>query len=120
MELLIFIGVIVIVVVLIKAVLSSSSNVLPEDTLFNKGNSYAERGEYDQAIFNYTATLEVNPNHIKALTNRGNSYAEKGEYDKAIADYTAILKINPNDVVALTCRGLGLYPIRYTQLSNFP
>jgi len=109
MELLVFFGVIIIIVVLVKVAQSNLSEVLPEDTLFNNGNSYAERGEYDQAISNYTAALKINPRHSKVLIHRGDTYMRKGEYDKAIADYNTVLEISPHDVVAniagLTNRG---------------
>ena len=52
----------------------------------NRGNAYFEKGQYDQAISDYTKALEINPRDAWAYFDRGNAYFEKGEYDKAWED----------------------------------
>jgi tetratricopeptide (TPR) repeat protein len=68
-----------------------------------------DRGEYDNAIADYTAALRINPNFVAAYVYRGIAYGEKGDYDRAIADFTATLRIDPDDAKAYNNRGKGYY-----------
>jgi tetratricopeptide (TPR) repeat protein len=72
---------------------------------FNSGTWHKNRGNYDEAIWNYTRAISVDPNYAKAYYNRGFSYHNKGAYDWAIADYSAALNINQNYTEALHSRG---------------
>ena len=72
----------------------------------NRGNAYADQGQHDQAIRDYTKALEINPKHVVAYFNRGNSYREKGQYDRAISYYDKALEINPKHVMTYNNRGL--------------
>jgi tetratricopeptide (TPR) repeat protein len=62
----------------------------------NRGIAYANNGEYDRAIADFTQAIALKPDFALAYSNRGNAYANKGEYDRAIADYTQAIKLNPN------------------------
>ena len=42
----------------------------------NNGNDAFKRGDLDQAIFEYTKAIDVNPNLAKAYDNRGVAYAQ--------------------------------------------
>ncbi len=55
-----------------------------------------QKGEYDNAIADYTKAIEHKPDDVEAYYNRGFLYAEKGEYDCAIADYDKVIELNPN------------------------
>jgi len=44
---------------------------------FNRGNAYADKGQYDQAIPDYTKALEINPKDGKAYYNRAYAYYSK-------------------------------------------
>jgi tetratricopeptide (TPR) repeat protein len=63
---------------------------------FNRGYAYGEKGDYDQALADYTQVIRLDPNYAAAYNNRGYAYRNKGDYDRAIADYTKTLSINPN------------------------
>lgn len=67
---------------------------------FNKGYDYDVKEDYDNAIFAYTKSLELNPEDADAYTNRGVAYDTIGEYDLAIRDYDQIIKLNPRAVDA--------------------
>lgn len=73
----------------------------------NRGNAYADQGQHDQAIRDYTKALEINPKHVVAYFNRGNSYCEKGQYDRAINDFTKAFEINPKYGEAYLNRGIA-------------
>jgi tetratricopeptide (TPR) repeat protein len=71
----------------------------------NRGNAYADKGDYDQAISDYNQALKLDPNCAQAYGNRGNVYADKEDYDKAISDYNQALKLDPNDAQTYNNRG---------------
>lgn len=76
------------------------------DTYFNRGDAYAEIGEYGQAIADYSKAIELAPGHALAYFNRAYAYGEIGDYDKAIADSSKAIELNPGDAQAYYNRGL--------------
>jgi tetratricopeptide (TPR) repeat protein len=74
---------------------------------FNRGNALLEKGDYDQAIADYTQALSINPQATEAYYNRGTAWYFKGDYDRAIADYNQALRINPQNAAAHYNRGLA-------------
>jgi len=66
------------------------------------------KGQYDEAISDFTRTLEINPKLGNVYYNRGTAYWAKGEYDNAISDFNKALGINPRDPDAYMSRG-GVY-----------
>ena len=53
---------------------------------YNRGLAYAKKGQYDQAISDYTRALEINPRDAGAYKNRGAAYYFKREYEKSWND----------------------------------
>ncbi|MDE0317445.1 MAG: TIR domain-containing protein [Candidatus Poribacteria bacterium] len=80
----------------------SSPTITPEEieTLaflaFHRGNFMMMLDQIDEALKDYSRTIELSPKDAAAYTNRGVAYGEKGEFDLAIKDYFSALKINPN------------------------
>ncbi|GBU21773.1 peptidase [Fibrobacteres bacterium R8-0-B4] len=70
---------------------------------------YDGRGDYDQAIADYTAALALNPATPEILCARGHAYRRKGAYDRAIEDYTVALGVKPDCLEALNSRGIVHY-----------
>jgi len=79
-----------------KAGINSMKNSEKAQALFEQGNAYIVKGNYDRAIKDYTAVLKIKPDYELALCNRGAAYDIKGNYDEAIKDLETLLKINPN------------------------
>jgi len=52
----------------------------------NRGADYFEKGQYDQAISDFTKALDINPRYAGAYYNRGFGYFEKREYEKSWRD----------------------------------
>jgi tetratricopeptide (TPR) repeat protein len=52
----------------------------------NRGKAYYHKGQYDQAISDFTKALEINPRDDRAYYNRGFIYYLKKEYDKSWED----------------------------------
>jgi tetratricopeptide (TPR) repeat protein len=71
----------------------------------SRGNLWKRKGEYDRAIADYTAAIELNRSYLFAYYNRGNSYFETQNFDRAISDYTVAIRINPKYPHAYANRG---------------
>ena len=110
-----------------------SCRTLTSEDYYNRGNAYADKGDYDRAIENYTRAIELNSKNrghrivydvnkaIKDYTKaielspknadtyhcRGLVYYQKGDYDRAIEDFTRTIELNPNDAGAYYSRGLA-------------
>ena len=52
-----------------------------------KGYSYFTQGQMDQAITEYTSTIEMDPKLAAAYNYHGSAYGEKVDYSKAITDF---------------------------------
>ena len=59
----------------------------------DRGVAHAQgKGQYDQAISDFTSAIEINPEYAEAYYNRGVVHAQgKGQYDQAISDFTNAL-----------------------------
>ena len=76
----------------------------------NRGNVYADKGELDNAIRDFTTAIQLiqlQPDLASAHNNRGGAYADKGELDNAIRDYNKAIQLNPNYAEAYYNRGIG-------------
>jgi uncharacterized protein (TIGR02145 family) len=79
------------------------------ELLYNRGNDYRVKGDYDKAIEYYTAALKIKPDYNNALSARGVAYFEKRNYDRAIEDFAAAIRLKPDDEVLLYNRGRAFY-----------
>jgi tetratricopeptide (TPR) repeat protein len=59
----------------------------------NRGILWGRKGNYDQAIEDFTTAIGMNPNFDMAYTYRGLAYESKGDQDKARADFQATLSL---------------------------
>jgi tetratricopeptide (TPR) repeat protein len=73
-----------------------------------RANAYANKGDYDRAIADYTEAIKLDPKDSLAYLYRGNLYLIKGDYDRTIADYTQAIRLDPNISLAYNNRG-GAY-----------
>ncbi len=71
---------------------------------YNRGNTWAAKGNHDRAIADYDATLRLNPRYSDALHNRGNAWGNKGDSDRAIADYDAAIALDGKDSLSYSSR----------------
>src|SRR5688500_5379709 len=65
--------------------------------LYQRGAGHAAKGEYPEAVRDYTQALKFAPDSSDALYNRGGAYSKLGRWDDALADFNALLEIVPND-----------------------
>jgi tetratricopeptide (TPR) repeat protein len=62
----------------------------PGDThaYYNRGKTYYKKGQYDQAIKEYTKTIELNPTLAEAYDDRGLTYFDKlGDKKRGCTDW---------------------------------
>ncbi len=60
-----------------------------------QGDIYADQGQWDEAIIEYTKAIELDPQLALAYNNRACTYNEKGEFDRAIADCDRAIELDP-------------------------
>ena len=63
------------------------------------------RGDYQGAVSDFDAALQINPDYAEAYNNRGRAKTALGQYQQAIADYEMALQINPDYAEAYNNRG---------------
>jgi len=62
---------------------------------FNLANLRVKEKRMDDAVSNYLAALEEEPNYADACNNLGGLYLDEKRYGEAIAQYRTALRINP-------------------------
>ena len=70
-----------------------------------RGDTYADRQEYERAIADYTHAISLQPDYAEAYNNRGYAYYWQGQYASAIADYDRALALRPMYPYAYNNRG---------------
>jgi tetratricopeptide (TPR) repeat protein len=88
---------------------SSEQDRKEAEKLAELGDSYREKGEYQQAIVELSKAIELNPEYHGALAKRGESYRMIDEYDLAIADLNRAIELDPEYSWALASRGECYY-----------
>ncbi len=72
-----------------------------------RGYSYANLGNWDMAISDYSRAIEINPKYTEAYTDRGVSYGSLNQWEKAITDYSTAIGIDAQYTDAYTNRGVA-------------
>ena len=60
----------------------------------------AVQGQFEEALQDYSAAIQLNPRHCRAFYNRAFSNDRLRRYDAAVADYTRALEIQPGNATA--------------------
>ena len=69
------------------------------DYWYLRGGAYLDKkGDYDQAIADFSRAIELNPDNAEYWHDRGAAYFRKGDYDQAIADYAHACQLAPGNV----------------------
>jgi len=71
----------------------------------DKGKEFAEKGDFDTAIAEFTDIIRRNPNYVEAYLERGRAYGANGNFNKAILDYTEAIRIQPDYTPVYYWRG---------------
>ncbi len=76
--------------------------------LFHRGNAHVRTEDWDEAIRDFTLTIESLPDEINAYLNRGNAFQKQGLLDNAVLDYDEVLKRQPEHLPALLGKASAL------------
>jgi TonB family protein len=81
---------------------------------FRRGDAYSERGkvyinkrDYDRAIADFSALIQLTPGRADAYNHRGVAYGTKNELDRAIADFDKAIQLDPQLKNAHNNRGVA-------------
>jgi tetratricopeptide (TPR) repeat protein len=80
----------------------------------SRGNEHLDKGEYDEALADYTEALRLDPGYACAYANRGIAHIRKGDYAQALPDLDRAIRLDPGLADAYLNRGFvrhqqGLY-----------
>jgi tetratricopeptide (TPR) repeat protein len=73
----------------------------------NRAIAYSVRRGFDQALSDFGAAIQLDPESPLAYYNRGNLYFDRGEHAKAIVDYTSAIERDPSFALAYLNRGVA-------------
>lgn len=74
-------------------------------TYFKRGQAYAETGQTDKAIADFSGSLKLDPKSLYAYFFRGGMHVKNGQYRKAIADYDEAIKLSSTNIWFFNNRG---------------
>jgi tetratricopeptide (TPR) repeat protein len=75
-------------------------------TFIKRGKVCLEKGDYDQAISEFSEAIRLDPSNPEALTRRGFAWSLKKDYKLAFACYADAIRLDPTYSFAFTCRGI--------------
>jgi tetratricopeptide (TPR) repeat protein len=61
----------------------------------NRAKVYSDLGMVAEALADYRAVVEVDPNHPDLYLERGNLLRKAGRYEEAAADYETVIRLSP-------------------------
>lgn len=70
-----------------------SKNELTDIEHFNKGKSFMDNSNFEEAIIQYNKAIKIDSKYIDAYFDRGVCKANLKQYDSAIVDYKRVLKL---------------------------
>ena len=90
--------------------LEKAARLSPKDAdyQFWAGVAYGQNGKKDLEFKGYQRAIELEPNHVEALTYQGHVYLERSEYQKALDNYMRVLELDADNPSALYNRALAL------------
>ena len=62
----------------------------------DRGNDYLDQGQFDQAIAEFQAAIQLDPSDARAHYNLGLAYQKQGKLDEAAAAYLEALQTDPD------------------------
>jgi tetratricopeptide (TPR) repeat protein len=75
------------------------------EILLDRASTLAQVGEYDDALTDINAALQVEPKNAQAMAFRASAHRLKGDFDEAMADAEQAVALGPQNVTALLERG---------------
>lgn len=72
-----------------------------------RGVAWTNRGEYRNAIEDFSVALQMDRNNPSTYANRGAAWLQQGDYDRAARDLTQAIRLKPDHAAAYNNRGLA-------------
>lgn len=69
---------------------------------------YYNKGEYNNAVFEFNKGIIIEPDYPRLYVLRANAYDEEGRFEEAMADYNKAVKMDPKYANAYFNRGVAL------------
>jgi tetratricopeptide (TPR) repeat protein len=82
------------------------SEKTPGDFNVRTGNYRLEDGRYEDAVKEFTAALEKNPDHVLARLGLAITYMQMEKIDEAMQEFNQVIEKNPDLAVAYADRGI--------------
>lgn len=82
-------------IALLRQVVADDPQVI--DAWFSLGNVHFRRGDYTEALANFSKALALKPDYDLALINMANAYRALGRDDEALAGYEHYLRVDPKN-----------------------
>ena len=76
--------------------------------LFYIGNSYRSQNKFNESLWYYNKSLEINPQDSDTWNNKGVALENLGKYDEAIKVFDKAIEINPQHSMAWVNKGFAL------------
>jgi tetratricopeptide (TPR) repeat protein len=74
----------------------------------NRGNAWIRKGLFNNAIEDFTAAIQRDPNFVDAYRNRGLAWHRNGNFDLAIADFNYAIERDSKSAPLYNARGNAL------------
>jgi len=78
----------------LDALIANGFKNVPE-AYFHRGTVHLQLGHLDEALADFTKTVQLDPRNAFAWINRGSVRQAKGDTEGALDDYTRAIEINP-------------------------
>lgn len=75
------------------------------ESQYKKGEHKFLSGNYEEATEDFSKTLEIDSNHLNALSKRAFCYSFNGRYEEAIADFDKVIRLKPDYMQGYLSRG---------------
>jgi uncharacterized caspase-like protein len=85
---------------------TSASDAERSRVAYNQGIAALERGDFDQAVADFSEVIRLQPTYAWGFNSRGYSYHKKKEFNRAVVDYDEAIRLDPKFVDAFNNRGI--------------
>lgn len=76
---------------------SATEELSPAEEYFRLGNEFSQNGDFEKAVEEYRKVLDLDPQHVDAMSNLGVALYNLGQLDEAIEQYTKAIEIASRD-----------------------
>ena len=93
------------VLAIVVLVLGAACGLSEAEERYNAGVERSERGEWVEALADYDAAIELDPNGPLPYVNRAADHADLGNFDAALADMTRAIDLGLHEFDSFFVRG---------------